>query len=101
MTEEPDSEDPDATPDPISLVEAQRRARTAAKDLFDYDFEGIPTVERTDDGWRVVVELLERSAVPDTQDIIGRYELTLDRAGEVTGYDLLERNRRGELEDEL
>lgn len=45
--------------------------------------------------------MVERSAVPDTQDIIGRYEITLDDGGRVTGYELRERYRRGEMKEEL
>lgn len=37
--------------------------------------------ESNDEGWRTVVEVVERNAVPDTQDIIGRYEITLDGTG--------------------
>lgn len=86
----------------IELNEAQERAREAAAGLLDHPFEGVIEVETADgDGWRTVVEVVERSAVPDTQDIIGRYEIALDGTGSVTGYELLERYRRGEMKGEL
>jgi len=50
----------------------------------------------TDDGWRAVVEVVERRAVPDTQDIIGRYEIELDTDATVHGYRRLDRYRRGD-----
>ncbi|MFT4921075.1 MAG: hypothetical protein ACI8XM_000268 [Haloarculaceae archaeon] len=87
---------------PIGLGEAQDRAKEAAEELLEHEFEGIIKVETaTDSEWRTVVELVERSAVPDTQDIIGRYEITLGPAGSVTGYELLERYRRGDMKEEL
>ncbi len=86
----------------LTLVNAQQRAEEAAEELLDHQFEGIIKAETADgDGWRTVVEVVERSAVPDTQDIIGRYEIMLDAAGEVTGYELLERYRRNDMKEEL
>lgn len=86
----------------IGLSDAQDRAKEAAEDLLEHEFEGIIKVEAaTESGWRTVVEVVERSAVPDTQDIIGRYEITLDPTGSVTGYELLERYRRGDMKEEL
>ncbi|WP_181692576.1 gas vesicle protein [Natronomonas sp. LN261] len=85
----------------ISLGDAQRRAREVAAELLEYEFEGVIKVETTDGGWRTVIEVIERSAVPDTQDIIGRYEIGLDATGSVTGYELLERYRRGDMKEEL
>ncbi|MFA9517162.1 gas vesicle protein [Halopenitus sp. H-Gu1] len=87
---------------PISLGEAQNRAREVAEDLLEHGFEGIIKIEAAgDDGWRTVVEVVERRAVPDTQDIIGRYEIMLDTTGNVTGYELLERYQRGDMKEEL
>jgi hypothetical protein len=86
----------------IDLGDAQDRARDVAEDLLEYEFEGIIKIEATDDdGWRTAVEVVERSAVPDTQDIIGRYEIILDATGSVTSYGLLERYRRGDMKEEL
>lgn len=85
----------------IELGGAQRRAREVASDLLEYEFEGVIKVEATDSGWRTVIEVIERSAVPDTQDIIGRYEIELDTTGSATGYELLERYRRGEMKEEF
>jgi hypothetical protein len=97
----PDGESP-ASADTIGLGDAKDRAREAAEELLEHEFEGVIKIEtKGADGWRTVVELVERSAVPDTQDIIGRYEITLGRGGSVTGYELLERYRRGEMKEEL
>ena len=99
----PDEEDvTSASSETLTLVDAQNRAQEAAEELLDHQFEGIIKAETADgDGWRTVVEVVERSAVPDTQDIIGRYEIMLDAAGKVTGYELLERYRRGDMKEEL
>ena len=86
----------------IGLSEAQDRAREAANDFLQHELEGvIKAGKKNDDTWRVVVEVVERRAVPDTQDIIGRYEIMLDQSGQATGYELVERYQRGEMKEEL
>ncbi|MFH1447395.1 MAG: gas vesicle protein GvpO, partial [Candidatus Micrarchaeota archaeon] len=36
--------------------------------------------------WKVTVEALERKAVPDTQDLLGRYEIRFKKDGELIGW---------------
>jgi hypothetical protein len=36
--------------------------------------------------WAVTVEVLERKAIPDTQDILGRYLIRLNKQGEPVGW---------------
>lgn len=93
-----------AAPEPpsIGLATAQQEARDAAEALLDHDFEGVIEVSMKDDGgWRTLVEVVERHAVPDTQDIIGRYAIELTETGDVSGYELRERYQRGEVKEEL
>ena len=92
---------PSPSANSFTLADAQTRAQEAAQDLLEHQFEGIIKAESNDEGWRTVIEVVERNAVPDTQDIIGRYEITLDETGDVTSYELLERYRRGDMKEEL
>jgi cobalamin biosynthesis protein CobT len=86
----------------LSLAEAQDIVEEVTEDLFDHSFDGIIKAETTEEGgWRTLVELVERSAIPDTQDIIGRYEITLDHSGSVEGYELRERYQRGDMKEEI
>lgn len=87
--------------DQIGIAEARRLAVEQADELLDYPVEGVIKVEASEDGWRVLVEVKERDGVPDTQDILGRYELEVGSGGALTGYGLLERYRRGELRGDL
>lgn len=93
-------EEPAATS--IGLATAQQEARDAAEALLDHDFEGVIEVSMKDDGgWRTLVEVVERHAVPNTQDIIGRYAIELTETGNVSGYELRERYQRGDVKEEL
>lgn len=73
-------------------------AADAARQLVELtgrDVEGVTSLERTDDGWRVEVEVLEVRRIPDTTDVLATYELTLDEDGDIEGYRRLHRYVRG------
>lgn len=87
--------------EPISLVEAQSAGREYADQLLSGPVDNVIEVGSDGDGWRVVVEVVERSAVPDTQDILARYELSVDAYGELRGYSLVDRYHRGDARGDL
>ncbi len=64
-------------------------------ELTGRDVEGVTSLERTEDGWRVEVEVLEVRRIPDTTDVLATYELTLDEDGDIEGYRRLHRYVRG------
>ncbi len=80
------------------LRDMLRIARTVAEEILGKRFESISSISKTDSGWTVNVEVLERRAIPDTQDIIGRYEMSFDDSGDITGYRRVELRHRGGLE---
>lgn len=96
-----DTDDERAEPEPIGLAEARDAALDAAEELIDHPLDSVIRIEQDGDGWRTLVEVVERSAIPDTQDILGRYEIVVDRTGTLQQYGLEERYRRGESRDEL
>lgn len=86
----------------IGIIEAKQAVIDAADELIDHPVESVIKLNKTSDmDYRGVVEVVEREAVPDTQDMIGRYEFTVDQSGTLTGYNLVERYHRGDSKDEL
>ena len=59
----------------------------------------VTAVSKTEDGWRVSMELVERKAVPDTMDLLGVYEVLLDPEGELISYERVRVRRRSDLEE--
>ncbi|MCG2826693.1 MAG: gas vesicle protein [Thermoplasmatales archaeon] len=59
--------------------------------------ESVISVNKEGKEWKVLAEVLERRAVPDTQDILGRYELRMDEKGELLGYKQVLTKRRADL----
>ncbi|WP_455449568.1 gas vesicle protein GvpO, halophile-type [Natrinema thermotolerans] len=78
------------------ILAVRETVQSTAGQLIGHEFDGVSEITPTDDGWRAVVEVVERRAVPDTQDIIGRYEIELDPGATVHGYRRVDRYRRGD-----
>ena len=99
---DPDEVDADVDTDHEEIegiLAVRRTVQSTAGELIGREFDAVSEIAPTDDGWRAVVEVVERRAVPDTQDIIGRYEIELDEGATVHGYRRLDRYRRGDTAD--
>ncbi|URM92449.1 gas vesicle protein [Streptomyces sp. MRC013] len=57
--------------------------------------ESVSSFHRTDDGWRLTVEVVELSRIPDTTSLLASYEVELDQDGGLTGYRRVRRYERG------
>lgn len=78
------------------VLTIRRTVVSTAGELIGHEFDGVSEISPTEEGWCAVVEVVERSSVPDTQDVLGRYEIDLDTDGVVQGYRRLDRYRRGD-----
>jgi len=100
--DESSEDDSESTPsldgegDTASIIEVRNQVIELSTDVIGRGLDGIIEVSRSDDNWRAVVEIIERRSVPDTQDILGQYEIELDESGEVIGYRRLEKYRRSD-----
>ena len=94
--QEDDSPSLDGGGDTASIIQVRNQVIELSTDVIGRGLDGIIEVSRTDDNWRAVVEIIERRSVPDTQDILGQYEIELDEGGEVIGYRRLEKYRRSD-----
>ena len=77
---------------------ASQAASSAARQLLELtgrEAEGVTGLERTDDGWKVLVEVVEVRRIPDTTDILALYEVMADEDGDLEGYRRLRRYARG------
>ncbi|WP_254524036.1 gas vesicle protein GvpO, halophile-type [Natrinema caseinilyticum] len=91
-----DTDDVDADQEIAGILAVRKTVESTAGQLVGHEFDGVSEISPTDDGWRAIVEVIERRAVPDTQDIIGRYEIELDDDAVVHGYRRIDRYRRGD-----
>jgi Gas vesicle synthesis protein GvpO len=63
--------------------------------LTGRDVEGVTGLERSDDGWKVQVEVVEVRRIPDTTDVLALYEVQVDEDGDLESYRRLKRYTRG------
>jgi len=68
--------------------------------LSNIPVNGIIGLSRTEEGWVVLLEALERRAIPDTMDVLGVYEVRLDSEGNLLGFDRKKLRKRGETKEE-
>jgi Gas vesicle synthesis protein GvpO len=70
----------------ISAADAASAGLSGVAELTGKKPEGVTSVEPTDDGWRVGVEMLEDERVPSSADILAIYEADLDPGGTLLSY---------------
>jgi hypothetical protein len=84
-----------------SGAQLAQRARRELSEITGLEAESVTSLERAEDGtWKVTVELLELSRIPETDDVLGSYEAELDESGELLGYRRLRRYARSQAQAE-
>jgi hypothetical protein len=76
------------------IKKAQKEFTTLSKMPAD----GVVGLSKTDEGWVVSLEALERKAIPDTMDVLGLYEVRLSAEGNLLGFQRKSLRKRGETE---
>ena len=79
-------------PKPLELA---REAGAQLLQLTGRQPESTTGIERTDDGWRIELEVVETRRIPDTADILAVYEVQMDEDGDLISYRRISRYPRG------
>src|SRR5919202_176787 len=66
------------------------------QELIGRPVEAITGMEKDGSEWTVTVEVLELERIPNTTDVLGKYEITVDRNGELTSARRTRRYPRAE-----
>lgn len=83
----------------MELSEAIKRAEEELPALVHLDLCGVIGAMKKEDGWHVKIEMIERHALPDSQDLLGIYEVILDYKGTLLSYERKRVRRRNEVEE--
>src|SRR5690349_5191108 len=84
-------------PHGLSAFQAINCAQRVFKELTGAVAEAVSSVERTRDGWCVVIDIVELERIPATTDIIASYAVNLDPEGELLGYSRINRHFRSDV----
>ena len=84
----------------MNANEVVEKARQEFVRLGKKPADGVTGLSKTEEGWAVLLEALERKAIPDTMDVLGLYELRMDDEGHLLGMDRKKLRKRGETKEE-
>ena len=84
----------------MELVEIIDHAKEQLAALSHLAVSGVVGAAKNNGEWHVTVELIERKAIPDTQDLLGVYEAVLDDRGSMISYLRKKVRRRSDMEEE-
>lgn len=79
------------------IMEITEKGRDIMVRLVNKKEPDVVSIAKEGQEWRVIIEVLERKAVPDTQDILGIYEVLLDDSKELLRYKRIGQRRRATL----
>lgn len=81
--------------------EIAKKAKDAVKNLVKKEPLSVISLNKEGENWLALVEVLERKAVPDTQSLIGVYELKFSRSHALLGYKRIEVRHKGDTGEEI
>lgn len=84
----------------MELKEVSERVKKEFQAMMNLEVSSITGVSKLeDDGWQVGIELIERRAIPDTQDLLGLYKVHLDDKGHIINFERKRVRHRIDMEE--
>lgn len=77
-------------------MEIAERAKEQLVQLTGLKPDTVSALKKDQDGWHVIVVMLEMKYVPDTGDMLATYEMLLDDEGQLISYERTSRYRRNQ-----
>ena len=87
------------TPKTVKAIDVMRKATTQVAQLTGRPADTVSSIERTEDGWRLEIELVELERIPATTNILATSQVELDREGDVVSYRRVRRYFRNAAEE--
>jgi hypothetical protein len=84
----------------LSASELSQAALTTVQELTGYKPEAVTGLEWDGEFWRVTVDALELSRIPNTTDMLASYVVQLDGGGTLRGFRRAKRFQRGHASEE-
>ncbi|MDR3473952.1 MAG: gas vesicle protein [Devosia sp.] len=84
----------------ISAAEIAEHAKAELARLTGLTADHVSAVRGDDDGWRVVVDLIELKRIPPSTDVLAAYEATYAPSGSLLGFRRIRRYFRDLMMDE-
>jgi hypothetical protein len=59
-------------------------------------FDTVSQFDQIDEGWTLMIDMLEHRSIPRTQDMLASFEVTLNKSGQVARWRRTGRFKRGQ-----
>ena len=82
----------------MDIEDIQKKLLPAIKELLNKEPESISAIKKSEKGWEIQVEVLERKAIPDKFDLLKIFEFNLNENGKILGFKQLRKIQRGDIE---
>jgi len=83
----------------MNADEIVKKAQEEFASLSKLPVNTVIGLAKSEEGWVVSLETVERKAIPDTMDVLGLYEVRLDSEGTLLGFERKKLRKRGETQE--
>ena len=80
----------------MDIKELAERARSQLVDITGLKPLSVTGTSRDEEGWHIMLEMLEMSRIPSSSDVLGDYEVVLDERGGMLRFERKRTRLRGE-----
>lgn len=70
----------------LNMSKVIQKARSELNNLTGLEISSTVAAEKEGDGWLVIMEVIEKRSIPDSMDILARYETRLDADGNMLDF---------------
>jgi hypothetical protein len=81
----------------MGMMELVRNAREKLAALTGLPISSTLSIRKDEGCWNLQVEVVEKRSLPDSQDILAIYEMTMDEEGNVMDFSRVGMRRRGDV----
>lgn len=86
---------------PLAIPELVTKAREELSKITGLELSSVLSATKTEEGWVVSVELVEKYSIPDQMDILAVYEARMDNDGNLLQFNRKRLRKRVDTEDEF
>jgi hypothetical protein len=97
--EDEDRSREDRRSEPLPALEILDAAKDQLTVLTGRVPDSVSGLRRSDNGWRMKIDMVELERIPPSTSVMATYEVELDRDGNVVGYEQERRFVRGQADD--
>jgi hypothetical protein len=81
--------------EPLGLADAVRAATREFTELTGHEPDAVTGAKSTEDGWSMLVDVVELERVPSTSSVLATYRVDVGQRGQLLSYERLRRFNRG------